>query len=118
VLLVSHDLGVIAQMCDRVYVMYAGTIVERGPTQAVLLAPAHPYTRALLASRPAAHAPREPLFTLPAGGACAAGACAFRPRCPEAHARCDTAPPMLPVAGSAGVESRCWLHAAGREARE
>ncbi|MGH3403364.1 MAG: ABC transporter ATP-binding protein [Streptosporangiaceae bacterium] len=99
VLLISHDLGVVASFCDRLLVMYGGRIVESGPTAEIISAPAHPYTRALMASVPSmtgelperlASIPGSP----PAGGVWAAG-CAFAPRCPIAASLCRDADPEL-----------------------
>jgi oligopeptide/dipeptide ABC transporter ATP-binding protein len=99
VLLISHDLGVVGTFCDRLLVMYAGRIVESGPAAEVIGNPAHPYTRALLASLPSltgelperlASIPGSP----PHGGSAAAG-CAFAPRCPLARAVCRQADPAL-----------------------
>jgi len=97
VLLVSHDLGIISQMCDRVMVMYAGRIVEEASIATVFRAPAHPYTQALVdclpklegATRLGTIAGVMPgLANLPPG-------CRFHPRCPRAEARCATEPPSL-----------------------
>ena len=112
---VTHNLGIVARMCDRVGVMYAGRIVEIGPVRRLFTAPAHPYTRALLTSVPrlgrktnrllAIDGQPPDLARLPAG-------CAFAPRCPEAMDRCRVeAPPETAIA--AGHSARCWLHASG-----
>jgi oligopeptide/dipeptide ABC transporter ATP-binding protein len=112
---VTHNLGIVARICDTVAVMYAGRIVELGPVRRIFEAPAHPYTRALLGSIPRLGTKAErltaiegqppDLATLPAG-------CAFVPRCAHAMARCRTeAPPEIPV--GAGHATRCWLHAEG-----
>ncbi|MEO0823112.1 MAG: ABC transporter ATP-binding protein [Pseudomonadota bacterium] len=97
VILISHDLGVVAEICDRIAVMYAGQVVETGPAEAVLSAPAHPYTRALLASRPRLDGPRQALRPIP-GAAPAPGelpaGCAFAPRCPAAVETCAGAPTL------------------------
>lgn len=114
VILVTHDLGVVAGMADRVAVMYAGRVVESAPTEALFARPAHPYTRGLLESAPglalarkAALVPipgRPPdLSRLPPG-------CAFHPRCALAEARCrETAPSRLPIAPE--HEAACHLAA-------
>ncbi len=95
VLLISHDLGVVAGFCERLLVMYAGRIVETGPTQQLISNPAHPYTRALLASVPPINGELpERLHSIPGsppvGGAPKIG-CAFAPRCPIARDICRSA---------------------------
>ncbi len=108
VLLISHDIASVAAAADRVAVMYAGRIVETGATAALLRAPAHPYTAALLAARPGIlHRPdRLPAIegTMPPPGATVTG-CAFAPRCGRADARCAAEAPDLPPHGAA-----CWHH--------
>jgi oligopeptide/dipeptide ABC transporter ATP-binding protein len=98
-MIITHDLGVVAQYCDRVAVMYAGTLAETGPVKAVFAAPAHPYTRALIASAPdrtelgrvtAAGAPPN-LYDLPPG-------CVYADRCPQAAEACRSMPPENMVA--------------------
>jgi peptide/nickel transport system ATP-binding protein len=110
-LLITHDLGVIAETADRVAVMYAGRIVEEGPVREVLRDPKHPYTRALLASVPAGR-PSTPLRAIPGAvptlGALPPG-CAFSPRCPERFAPCDHTPPGDTPVGP-GRRVRCYLH--------
>ena len=110
-LLITHDLGVIAETADRVAVMYAGRIVETGPVRQIFSHPAHPYTRGLLASMPDGHPGRRlraiegsvPLLgDLPPG-------CAFHPRCPETFGPCTTAPPPDFPAG-ASQTAKCYLH--------
>ncbi len=102
-LLVSHDLGVIAELAARVLVMYAGRLVESGGTAAVLAQPGHPYTRALLEARPRLDgAPRSVLKAIsgqPPDPRRPGPGCAFEPRCPRAAAVCRTAPPPLETAG-------------------
>lgn len=104
IVIVTHHLGVIAQLCDRVAVMYAGEVVEEGPVDAIFHAPRHPYTRALLACEPAGldptsgHLPtiggRLPDLAAPIPG------CAFAPRCPLALPVCATPVPRHQGAGS------------------
>jgi oligopeptide/dipeptide ABC transporter ATP-binding protein len=110
VLLVSHDLGIISQMCDRVLVMYAGRVVEEASIATVFRAPAHPYTQALIdclptlegAARLGTIAGVMPgLASLPPG-------CRFHPRCPRAEARCATETPALRTLG-AGHVAACHL---------
>jgi len=100
VMLITHDLGVIAEMCDRVAVMYAGRVVEIGSALDIFDRPAHPYTRGLLASRPRISAGSEWLRTIegtvPGVGQLEEGCC-FAPRCPLARAECGTVPPMRSV---------------------
>ena len=112
VMLVTHDMGVIAETCDRVAVMYAGRIVEVGPVDAVIHAPAHPYTVGLMGSIPAMDEDRARLLqidgAMPRLNAIPAG-CAFHPRCPHAFAPCTALRPELMDAGA--TRAACWLHA-------
>jgi oligopeptide/dipeptide ABC transporter ATP-binding protein len=111
---ITHNLGIVAKMCDQLAVMYAGRVVESGPVKAVFRAPAHPYTRALLNSIPrmgdagrrltAIDGQPPDLAALPPG-------CAFGPRCPSAFERCREAPPVIRL--DDGRMARCWLTAAG-----
>jgi peptide/nickel transport system ATP-binding protein len=98
VMLITHDMGVIAETADRVAVMYAGRIVEIGPVAEVIHRPAHPYTMGLMGSIPSITAERERLAqidgAMPRLDAIPAG-CAFHPRCPQAVARCRTERPEL-----------------------
>ena len=113
ILLVSHDLGVVAEVCDRLLVLYAGQVVEEGPTDEVLAAPAHPYTRALLATVPRAGEGRAagPLASIP-GAVPALDAlppgCVFNPRCADAVTLCRESEPA-PVRIGAGRSARCHL---------
>jgi oligopeptide/dipeptide ABC transporter ATP-binding protein len=112
-LLITHDLGVVAQNADRVAVMYAGRIVEEAPTPDLFAAPAHPYTRGLLASMPGAgHARLQAIPGTVPRPESLGRACAFAPRCPDRFEPCDEAVPALMRAGRA-QRARCYLH--GRE---
>jgi oligopeptide/dipeptide ABC transporter ATP-binding protein len=110
-ILITHDLGVVASTADRVAVMYAGRIVEHGPVRAIFRNPQHPYTRGLLASMPGAgrgERLRAIEGSVPVLGAFPPG-CAFHPRCPERFAPCTSAPPPeYPVGTEHGA--RCYLH--------
>jgi peptide/nickel transport system ATP-binding protein len=113
VLLVTHDMGVIAEAADEVAVMYAGRIVEIGSAAEVLTAPVHPYTRGLLAATPeigARHAVLPQIAgTAPRAGALPPG-CAFHPRCPDRRDPClEAAPPLR----GAPARAACWVHAHG-----
>jgi len=109
---VTHNLGIVARMCDRVGVMYAGRIVEIGPVRRIFTAPAHPYTRALLTSVPRLGKKADRLVAIegqPPDLARLPSGCAFAPRCPEAMDRCRIeAPPEIAVGD--GHATRCWLH--------
>ncbi|MCU0585499.1 MAG: ABC transporter ATP-binding protein [Desulfobacterales bacterium] len=98
VLYITHDLGVVSQIADRVYVMYAGLIVEHGPAAAILREPRHPYTRALLASLPHRRKRGRRLYSIPGSvphPAHKPPGCPFNPRCEKALALCRTEPPAL-----------------------
>ena len=117
VMLITHDMGVIAETCDRVAVMYAGRIAEIGPVHEVIHQPAHPYTAGLMAAIPDMEQDREQLAqidgAMPRLGAIPRG-CAFNPRCPRAFERCRVERPDLMPAGA--TQAACWLHAGPREA--
>ncbi len=112
VMLVTHDMGVIAETCDRVAVMYAGRIGEIGPVHEVIHHPAHPYTAGLMGSIPAMDDTRERLLqidgAMPRLTAIPTG-CAFNPRCPQVMPRCRIERPELSDAGR--TRAACWLHA-------
>ncbi|MDB5383506.1 MAG: transporter ATP-binding protein, partial [Rhodospirillales bacterium] len=103
-MLISHDLGVIAASCARVAVMYAGTVVEDAPTATLLATPRHPYTKGLLAALPdldnPAHRPRGIPGSIPSLRQPPPG-CRFHPRCPIATARCSVEKPLLREVGDA-----------------
>jgi peptide/nickel transport system ATP-binding protein len=119
VMLITHDMGVIADTADRVAVMYAGRLIEVGPTQRILKTPAHPYTRGLMASIPSLRRRTAKLLqiagSMPRLDAIPAG-CAFHPRCSEQLPRCAVERPELIAAGDAAAA--CWLAAATAEARD
>lgn len=110
VLLISHDLGIVSEMAQRVVVMYAGQIVEEAPTDRLFASPEHPYTKLLMESIPARHEPKTRLqvipgrvpdmVTLPSG-------CRFHPRCPSARNECQRITPALTVVGE-GHRVRCF----------
>jgi peptide/nickel transport system ATP-binding protein len=112
IILITHDLGVVAQMCDRVAVMYAGRLVEEGPVGAIFAEPLHPYTTALLRSIPSGRQTRGDLAVIegsvpnliqPPPG------CPFAPRCPHRMPRCtDGMPPAVEV--RPGHRAACYLH--------
>ncbi len=110
VMLVTHDMGVIAETCDRVAVMYAGRIAEVGPVADVIHRPSHPYTVGLMGSIPAMDEERERLAqidgAMPRLNAIPNG-CAFNPRCPQVFDRCRTVRPELLDAGA--TRAACWL---------
>jgi peptide/nickel transport system ATP-binding protein len=120
IMLITHDLGVVANLCSRIAVMYAGRIVEEGPVEPILADPRHPYTQALVAAVPRvdrAVLRGRPLamigggvpnpLDLPAG-------CAFQARCPRRVERCRDRPPMQPI--GPGRAAACWLADAPRPA--
>ncbi len=110
VLMITHDLGVVAGLCQRVCVMYAGKIVEEGPIDAMFADPRHPYTRGLLASTPRPDSVAERLTGIPgnppAMDAPPAG-CAFAERCTQRIEQCDSHDPVL-VQADAGRKLACW----------
>ncbi|HEY8415887.1 MAG TPA: ABC transporter ATP-binding protein, partial [Thermaerobacter sp.] len=111
-LLITHNLGVVAELADRVYVMYGGRIAESGPATALFSRPAHPYTRALLAAVPdpesAAGRPPQPIPGEPPDPLRLPRGCPFADRCPEVLDRCRDEPPPFFPAGPGHVAA-CWL---------
>jgi oligopeptide/dipeptide ABC transporter ATP-binding protein len=113
VILITHDLGVVADIADRVLVMYAGRVVETGTLEQVFYEPQHPYTWGLLGSIMRLDRPRAarlaqisgqpPSLISPPRG------CHFRPRCPHAFSRCVDIPDLEQRGGSPGHRDRCWL---------
>ena len=117
IMMITHDLGVIGEMCSRVVVMYLGKIVENGTTDQIFYEPQHPYTEALLKSIPQIGLKRRldpikgsvpSLANLPTG-------CSFAPRCPRAMPVCGQKEPPVFALGD-GHEARCWLHDKGGRA--
>jgi len=113
VILITHDLGVVADVADEIIVMYAGNVVERGGTRDLFYDPQMPYTWGLLGSIPRLDRPRPDrlhsikgsppsLINLPQG-------CAFRPRCPHAFDRCMERPPLVGHVDEPSHLDRCWL---------
>jgi oligopeptide transport system ATP-binding protein len=112
-LIITHDIGVAAELCDRVCVMYAGQIVERGSVYEVLERPTHPYTQGLLTSVLSideAHGEVIALNGAPPDLVDPPPGCRFQPRCPSATARCAQLPPVVKL--GVGHEVRCWLKVA------
>ena len=110
VILITHDLGVVAETCDEVAVMYAGEIVELAPAEHLFATPQHPYTVGLLGSIPLLNATRQRLTTIAGSVPTLPGGfvgCRFAGRCPFAETRCRAEPPPLAAIGM-GHLSRCW----------
>ncbi len=111
VMLITHDMGVIAETCDRVAVLYAGRVAEIGPVHDVINQPAHPYTAGLMAAIPDMAVDRERLYqidgTMPRLNAIPQG-CAFNPRCTKTFDKCRQVRPDLIPAGA--TRAACWLH--------
>ena len=114
VMLITHDMGVIAEACDRVVVMYAGRIVEIGPVADVIHRPAHPYTAGLMGAIPSMAFERDRLLqidgAMPRLNSIPAG-CAFNPRCTRVVDRCRSDRPDLQAVGASRVA--CWLAVSG-----
>ncbi|MDQ2935861.1 MAG: ABC transporter ATP-binding protein, partial [Chloroflexota bacterium] len=117
-ILITHNLGVVAGMCERVMVMYAGKVVESGPTLDVFAHPTHPYTWSLLRSIPRLDAerrePLKPIEGLPPDLIDLPTGCAFHPRCPFAVARCSQDVPPLNRVGETQLAA-CWVTQSGTE---
>ncbi|MFP4330674.1 MAG: ABC transporter ATP-binding protein [Alkalispirochaetaceae bacterium] len=112
ILFITHDLSVIAEMADRVVVMYAGKVVEEADVKTLFHQPAHPYTQGLIRSRPTIEAEQERLLYIPGNVPNPLempGGCPFHPRCPHAMAVCTTQMPPTRSLNS-GHNVKCWLH--------
>jgi len=115
--MITHDLGVLSRVADRVMVMYAGRRLEMGPRAALFAAPVHPYTSGLLRSSPANYTPGADLVPIsgrPPSLLEVTTGCVFTPRCPQAHEQCAEAPPVRRY--SDGAEAACWLDVSGKAA--
>ena len=112
ILLITHDLGVVAESCDRVSIMYAGRIVESAAVDALFHEPLHPYTQGLLAAIPSARDDRPRLEAIPGelgAGSQSSGVCLFAPRCPRVMPRCRSeAPPVREVRPD--HDTACFLY--------
>jgi oligopeptide/dipeptide ABC transporter ATP-binding protein len=118
-LLISHDLGIVASACERIYVMYAGHIVEWGATGNVFSGPAHPYTRGLLQAARAARDAGGHFASIagdPPNLAKLGQGCPFAPRCPVALPACKEAMPSPTKLAEAGHQARCWLYPSSKDA--
>ncbi|MED4202525.1 ABC transporter ATP-binding protein [Neobacillus mesonae] len=113
IILITHDLGVVAEICERVIVMYAGQVVEQGDVRTILKNPQHPYTKGLLKSVPDLRGKKERLYsipgTVPIPGSVVQG-CRFAARCAEAFEKCRMESPDLYQSEKDGHEVRCFLH--------
>jgi len=111
VIFVTHDMSLVSHFSDQLLVMYAGQVVEVGPTRQVFDAPAHPYSRGLLDAFPSIRGPRVPLTGIPGSPPDLArppSGCRFNPRCPAVMDECHTVEPELYQVGNA--QARCLLH--------
>ena len=109
-LLITHDLGVVAEVCDRVVVMYAGQVVETGSVDEIFSAPAHPYTRGLLASLPSLGRRGRPLSSIPGtvpNPTAWPQGCRFAERCSEVTDVCSTAQSLTRIGGSSRAVRCC-----------
>ncbi|HLS36063.1 MAG TPA: ABC transporter ATP-binding protein [Bacillota bacterium] len=112
ILFITHDLGVVAEMCDRVVVMYAGQVVEEGTVREILKEPKHPYTKGLIRSLPKLEEKQEELYSIPGTvpvPKVGQVGCKFAPRCEYAFEQCFTQSPELYTLEE-GRSSRCFLH--------
>jgi peptide/nickel transport system ATP-binding protein len=113
IILITHDLGVVAEICERVIVMYSGQIVEQGDVRTILKNPQHPYTKGLLKSVPDLRGKKERLYsipgTVPTPGTIQKG-CRFAARCTETFGQCQEETPDLYKTEKDGHEVRCFLH--------
>jgi len=123
VVLITHDLSLLLDIADSVAIMYAGRIVETGPAERLLEAPAHPYSRGLINSFPPLTGPRRELTGIPGFPPdlrALPGGCAFAPRCSQAMETCQQDPPLIELAspGPGRHLAACWLHAPQADTRQ
>ncbi len=112
ILLITHDMALVSQFCDRVYVMYTGAVVEQGRTAEVMGNPQHPYTQGLLSGLPEMVEPGQPLMTIPGqvpNLASLPTGCTFEERCPHSMPVCARRPRLNPINGNEHRKSACWL---------
>ncbi|MFC0273814.1 ABC transporter ATP-binding protein [Metabacillus herbersteinensis] len=121
IILITHDLGVVAEVCDRVLVMYCGQIVEHGDVRTILKEPKHPYTKGLLKSVPDLRGKKGRLYSIPGNvpkpGSIEQG-CRFAPRCEEMFGKCTEETPDLYEMEKHGHQVRCFLHKVDKGAGE
>jgi peptide/nickel transport system ATP-binding protein len=113
IIMITHDLGVVAELCQRVIVMYAGKVVEEASVETIFKDPKHPYTVGLLRSVPDIRDKKERLYSIPGNvpkpGSIQTG-CRFAARCEHVHERCLSESPPLYQSGQEGHYVRCFLH--------
>ncbi|MGX6444716.1 ABC transporter ATP-binding protein [Neobacillus sp. K501] len=121
IILITHDLGVVAEICERVIVMYSGQIVEQGDVRTILKDPQHPYTKGLLKSVPDLRGKKDRLYSIPGSvptpGTIHKG-CRFAARCSEAFGKCLEESPELIKMEKQGHEVRCFLHTLNERSEE
>lgn len=118
VLLISHDFGVISQVCDRIYVIYGGTIVEHGPVSAIINHAQHPYTQALIRALPEKASPKQKLQTIEGTSpdfAQNSGACVFKDRCAYVYEDCQQSPPFFSINDQLKHDCACWRITKGHQ---
>ena len=114
VLLITHNLGVVASVADRVMVMYGGDVVESAPVKAFFRRPTHPYSEALLAAMPRVDRPSEALAPIPGQVPTLPdmpAGCRYQSRCPLRIEKCAERPPLNPLPGAPEHRVRCWVRA-------
>jgi oligopeptide/dipeptide ABC transporter ATP-binding protein len=110
-ILITHNMGVVAEMCDRMMVMYGGVVVEEGATAEIFASPSHPYTQGLLASIPSIEEDKEELYSIPGSVprlTAPVTHCRFAGRCPHTFSKCEESEPPLLDLGN-GHKAKCWL---------